>query len=163
LRRNEHRLVVVADGGRARFFSVEPAAGELVLIEQEELANLIQCRGEDPEGRIRSGASSDWQGGPVHPTSARRAQQEIGLDRRFAQQIESRVSERASDWTTGLILLVAEPRLLGLLRDALRSSLKPDVELKELAKDYAHLTPAELRHQLVASGIIPGREIPRER
>jgi hypothetical protein len=30
------------------------------------------------------------------------------------------------------------------------------IELKELARNHAHLTPAELRDELVASRIMPG-------
>ena len=54
-------------------------------------------------------------------------------------------------------MLVAEPRLLGLVREPLRKALHQGIELKELAKDYAQLTSSELRDHLVLASLVPAR------
>ena len=52
------------------------------------------------------------------------------------------------------MILIAEPRMLGLLREAERGVLKHDVKIKELAKDYTQLAVTELHEHLVESGIM---------
>jgi protein required for attachment to host cells len=52
------------------------------------------------------------------------------------------------------VLLIADPRMLGLLREAGRSALKRGVTIKELAKDYSQLPVSELYDHLVQSGVM---------
>jgi protein required for attachment to host cells len=54
-----------------------------------------------------------------------------------------------------VVVLIAEPRLLGLMRQSLRDALAPGIELKELAKDYVGLTPRELQDRLALTALIP--------
>ena len=43
------------------------------------------------------------------------------------------------------------------MREAMRDALDPGIELKELAKDYVHLTPSELHDHLALRSLIPAR------
>jgi hypothetical protein len=45
--------------------------------------------------------------------------------------------------------------MLGFLRGAVRSALKPAIRVKELAKDYARLTASRLLDHLAVDGIVP--------
>jgi protein required for attachment to host cells len=151
-------LVVVANGGRARFFGVQPDQStppRLKLVERGELGNPDVRRSEGPSGKSRTGTNTNRQAGPVHPIVARRERHEFELDRRFARRIEQRASELTSDWTEGRMVLVAEPQLLGIMREALRAALSPRVELTELAKDYTKLPVRELEEHLALHRLFP--------
>lgn len=158
----DRTYIVVANTGRARFFTVEPDEPLLArpkLVEQKVLVNPHLREAEAAPGRVRTETNTDRQAGPVHPIVAQRARHEFELDRRFAQQIEQHVAEFTRAWTRGRVVLVAEPQLLGLLREALRSGLNPGVELKELAKNYTHMTVAELRDHLALDRLIAAKQV----
>jgi protein required for attachment to host cells len=54
-------------------------------------------------------------------------------------------------------VLVADAHMLGFLRDAVRSALKPAIRVKELARDYGRLTVSRLQVDLAENGIVPAR------
>jgi protein required for attachment to host cells len=91
----------------------------------------------------------------VHPIGAQRERHRIELERRFAMAIARRAALLARNWATGSVVLVADPHMLGFLRGAVRSALKPAIRVKELAKDYARLTASRLLDRLAADGIVP--------
>jgi protein required for attachment to host cells len=153
--------IIVADGGRGRLFSVvEDASGPdgVGLVERESLVNPdYRAHGADSPGRTKSEQVTNRQAGDVHPIDARRDQHRLELERRFAREIAQRVAQFTKAWAHGSVVLVAEPRLLGLLREPLHRALHPAVELKELAKDYSRLTASELRDHLALNRMIPAR------
>jgi len=152
--------IIVADGGRGRLFSVvEDTSGteRVSLVERESLVNPdYRAHGADSPGRTKSERVTNRQAGDVHPIDARRDQHRLELERRFAREIAEHVARLTQSWAHGSVVLVAEPRLLGLLREPLHKALHPSVELKELAKDYSHLTANELRDHLALNRMIPG-------
>ena len=95
------------------------------------------------------------QAGDVHPVAARREHHRLELERRFAREIAQHAANLTRSWNGGTVVLVAEPRMLGLVREPLHRALRPGIELKELAKDYSHFTAAELRDHLVLNRLIP--------
>jgi len=153
--------IIVADGARARLFTVVEAGsadGGVSLVERESLVNPdYRAHGADTPGRTKSERVTNRQAGDVHPIDARRDQHRLELERRFAREIAERVAHCTQAWSHGSVVLVAEPRLLGLLREPLHKALHPSVELKELAKDYSRLTANELRDHLALNRMIPGR------
>lgn len=147
--------IIVADGRRARLFvavaggGAQPGAG---LVERESLVNTdYRAHGADLPGRTKSERVMNRQAGDVHPIDARRDQHRLELERRFAREIAQHAAALTQSWPDGHVVLVAEPRMLGLLREPLHKALRPDIELKELAKDYSHFTAAELRDHLVSN------------
>ncbi len=153
--------IIVADGGRGRLFAVVEdgsTQGRVSLVERESLVNPdYRARGEDSPGRTKSERVTNRQAGDVHPIDARRDQHRLELERRFAREIAEHAAQFTRGWSHGSVVLVAEPRLLGLVREPLHRALNPAVELKELAKDYSHLTAAELRDHLALNCMIPSR------
>lgn len=153
--------IVVADGGRARLFV--PVVGDqtpdgVTLVERESLVNPdYRAHGADSPGRTKSERVTNRQAGDVHPIEARRDQHRLELERRFAREIAQHVARFMQGRSDGSVVLVAEPRLLGLVREPLRNALNQGVELKELAKDYSRLSAAELRDQLALHRIVPAR------
>ncbi len=108
-------------------------------------------------GRPRTETNTNREAGPVHPMGAQRERHRIELERRFSTEIGGAAAAIARNWTTGSVVLVADPRMLGFLRDAVRGALTPAIRVKELARDYARLTASRLRVRLTEDGIVPGR------
>jgi protein required for attachment to host cells len=90
----------------------------------------------------------------VHPYAQRRLRHRLELEKRFAQDVAGKVAGLTQSWSRGSVILIAEPRMLGLLREAGRGVLKHGVTTKELAKDYTQLAVSELHEHLAESGII---------
>jgi protein required for attachment to host cells len=157
----DNTCVVVAGSGRARIYllgeSHAPRA-PIRLIERGTLANAsLRSRGRSVTGRVRTETNTNREAGPMHPIGAQRDRHRIELERRFSVEIARKAAVLARNWTTGSVILVADPRMLGFLRDAVRGALKPEISVKELAKDYAHLTATKLREHLALSGVLPAR------
>jgi protein required for attachment to host cells len=154
----EGTCVVVADGGRARFFEAQAADGprvKVVLVERAAVDNPdLRERGTSVTGRPRTETNTNRQAGPVHPIGAQRERHRLALDRRFGQEIARRAGAVTRSWKAGTVVLIAAPRLLGLMRAPLRGALGAGVELKELAQDYAGLTAPQIRDRLTAAGQI---------
>lgn len=148
--------VVVADGARARLFLADAAgADDTQLVEMEDLVNAeYQARGRDVLPAVHSTRNTGRQSGPMHPYAQRRLRHRLELEKRFAQDVAGKVAALTQSWSRGSVVLIAEPRMLGLLREAGRGVIRHGVAVKELAKDYTQLTVFELQEQLARSGII---------
>lgn len=151
--------VVVADARRARLFLLQEREAPRMpyrLAERGTLNNMsLRARGRSVTGRVRTETNTNRQAGPMHPIGAQRERHRIELERRFATAIARRAAVLARNWASGSVVLVADPHMLGFLRGAVRSALKPAIHVKELAKDYARLTAARLLDHLAVDGIVP--------
>lgn len=157
----DNTCVVVAGSGRARIFLLEESPAPRApfrLIEHGTLTNAdLRSRGRSVTGRPRTETNTNREAGPVHPMGAQRERHRIELERRFSVEVARKAAALAKDWSMGSVVLVADPRMLGFLRDAARGALKPGIRVKELAKDYAHLTASKLQDHLALSGVLPAR------
>ena len=158
--RETNACVIAADGGRARLFVAVSDGGSqsgLSLVERECFVNSeYRARGANAPSRAKVERVTNRDAGDVHPIGARRDQHRLELERRFAREISQRAAALTQTWEGGSVVLVAEPRMLGLLREPLRKALKQGIELKELAKDYSQFTAVELRDRLALNRLIPG-------
>ena len=154
-------FIIVADAKRARFFAVEPSdapRNRIKLVERVTLANTdVEGVRKGGAGRVKTERVSNRQAGDVHPIEGRRQQHRLELERRFGREITRQAVTLSRNWKGGTIVLIAEPRLLGLMREHLRDALEPAVELKELARNYAQLTPSELQEHLDLMRLMPAR------
>jgi protein required for attachment to host cells len=147
--------VIAADGGRARFFLAEDSGAPLKLIERETLENPdLWTLGRSATGRARTETNTNHEAGPVHPIGAQRERHRFDLDRRFALRIAGVAGKITYPWKEGTVLLIAEPKLLGLVRGPLAKVLHAKIALKELARNYAQFGSTELRDALVANRIL---------
>lgn len=157
----ENICVVVADGRRARMFLLQESDAPRArarLVARGTLSNAdLRSRGRSVTGRVRTETNTNREAGPMHPIGAQRERHRIELQRRFAMEVARKAAALAGNWATGSVVLVADPRMLGFLRSAVRSALKPAIRVKELAKDYARLTAPRLRDRLTEDGIVPAR------
>jgi protein required for attachment to host cells len=160
-------LIVVGDGTRARFFTLEAAAlppleSSPRLMEHEDLVNAEHMQGgHDKYSSTRTGINLNPRGGPSHGYDDHRAQQEQEHERRFAADITARALSLAQQHRATQLVLVAEPHMLGLLRDALKIPAKSGIDVRDLAKDLTKLTTTQLHGQLAAAGLVPARHEPQ--
>ena len=157
----DRTCIIVADGRSARYFSVKasdsPRHG-IQLVEHEALSNPAHAEpGANATGRPPTKTNANREAGPVHPIGAHRERHLLEQDRRFGREIARNAGALAARWKQGCVILIAEPHLLGLTRAGLRDALPSGVELKELARNYAHLSVSELRDRLDLTGIVLDR------
>lgn len=154
-------FVVVADGAKARFFSLKEKRGvggkpDYALCEEDALVNPDQMQ---PGQQLWSGPSSQaghfQEGkGQAHSYDDRRQDHTVEFERRFAQAITVQILSRTQSQTMYSLVLIAEPRLLGLLRQVLVPTLPKTLKLNELDKNLCHLTPQALKEYLVQKNLL---------
>jgi protein required for attachment to host cells len=157
--------VLVADGTLARLFTLEGSATTPPgpdLVEQEDLANPEhKLAGRDKYSTTRTGSNVNPQKGTTHGYDDHRDREEREHERRFAQDITGRTLALAQQQQARHLVLVAEKRMLGLLREALVLPAHSEIELHELAKDLTRLTPTEVQAHLAEAGLVPARQAPQ--
>lgn len=140
----KNTCLVVADGTRARLFFVVPGdtpRRKLRLVEQTTLVNgETHARAKNGAGHGKSERNTNRQAGPVHPVGVQRERHRLDYERRFGIEIVERAVEMTARWSEGVIVLIAEPRLLGLMRERMRNALRSELKLVELARNYSGLT-----------------------
>lgn len=155
--------VVVANGARARFFTLED-------VEQPELQsgpNLVEKMDlHNPEKELhdseiysdsKSGGNRS-RGGQSHGYDDHRNQHSEEQEKRFANSIADECARFAQN-THRDIVLVSQKRMLGHLRKALETRIK-GLQTQELAKDLSKLNPIELHEHLARNKLIPERKAP---
>lgn len=156
-------IVTVVNGSRARFFSLQPAETPAYessprLVEHE---NLVNPENESPDKALWSDNSSGNRssaGGGMHGYDDHREQHRAEHERRFSQSIAAEAIKLAHKQQAKSIVVVADSRMLGLLRNDLESS--NGITIKELAKDYSKLSIPELHAQLANHHLIPAQRKP---
>ena len=150
-------FIVSADGARARMFLLQKDSTLQVgsrLVEKINLVNTdYTARGVDAP-RVRSERNTSRQAGPMHPQDAERDRHRIELARRFAREIAAHASSMCQAGRADKLILVAEHRMLGLLRQPLRAAVDKRVTIGEIARNHTHLTPSRLHQRLAADDLI---------
>ncbi|MBI4785308.1 MAG: host attachment protein [Oscillatoriophycideae cyanobacterium NC_groundwater_1537_Pr4_S-0.65um_50_18] len=145
-------LVVVADGEKANFLTLKEkdVEGEFhpYLVEDKTLLNPEQkLSGQQLWAGAASQAGHFQEGkSQAHSYDDRRQDHEVEFERRFAHLISEQILSQTHQLHH--LLLIAEPRLLGLLREALIPALPKTLKLRELDKNLCHLKPQELYEYL---------------
>lgn len=156
--------IMVADGTRARLFTLDagitsPPGPDLV--EHEGLANPEhKLAGREKYSTTRTGGSVNPQNGQAHGYDDHRDKEEREHERRFAHDIAGHAVALAQRQQARQLVVVAEKRMLGHLREALVLPTKSGIELRELAKDLTRLATTELQAHLAEAGLVPARQAP---
>lgn len=158
--------VVVANGARARFFTLQNAKvpeieGGPNLVEQspdlvnpeKELPDRELWSNEYGRGRVPSGV-------PAHGYDDHREQHDEELVRRFARRVAEETVRMVQANSASHVVLVAQKRTLGHLRPALEPLLKTNVDVREVGKDLSKLSPTELHEHLAKENVLPRRRMP---
>ncbi|MCH8505856.1 MAG: host attachment protein [Ectothiorhodospiraceae bacterium] len=155
--------VVVAEGSRARFFTVEQAEiPELEsgpnLVEHSSMANPEhQARGNAIYADLRSGRNRSAYGSG-HGYDDHRNQHDAEMERRFAREIARKLDEMTRGNGTQRVVLCAEKQMLGYLRPNLNGAIPHGVAVHEVPKDLAKLSVRQLHERLAKDGYIPRRK-----
>ena len=157
--------IVVADGARARLFTLDDSVLEPPgpdLVEREGLANPEhKLAGRDKYSTTRTGSNLNPQKGPAHGYDDHRDKEEREHERRFAHDIAGHAVALAQRQRSYQLVVVAEKRMLGLLRETLVLPAKSGIEVRELAKDLTRLSATELQAHLAGAGMLPARQAPQ--
>jgi protein required for attachment to host cells len=137
--------VVVCDGRKALI--LENAGDETfpnlkTLENREQKADATHNLGTDSPGRVQQSADSsrsavaqtDW-----HDLA----------EREFLTGLAKRLGDAAAKRETSAMILVAPPRAMGMLRDAMPAAAHKLIRA-EIAKDFVHLTVGEIESRLKA-------------
>lgn len=130
-------LVVVADGGTARFFTWPKSS--------EHLAEHKRLRMEAPPAEGERGPSprvQDSTGHHRHRVERRLSAHEAN-EEAFLADVAGRIGEVMDEFSATSLILCAPPRALGSLRAALPKAGQ-DYELATLDKDLTKETPEQL-------------------
>ncbi|NJL45133.1 MAG: host attachment protein [Leptolyngbyaceae cyanobacterium SM2_3_12] len=158
-------LVAVVDGAKARFLTLEPLeAPEFEfgpdLVERCELLNpAIEMAGQDLWANTKTGRNRS-SGGQGHNYDDHRNNHLVEFERRFAQAIVAQGDELIGAYDLNTLVLVAEPQILGLLRNCLHSSNGRSVQISDLPKDLCWMKPRQLHDYLAQKQLLPTRQVP---
>ncbi|MBE9138117.1 host attachment protein [Nodosilinea sp. LEGE 07088] len=156
-------LVAVVDGAKARFLTLEPlSAPELEsgpdLIEHCELLNpAIEMAGQDLWANTKTGRNRG-SGSRGHSYDDHRGNHLVEFERRFAQAIDTKMASLLAQYDLNTLVLVAEPQILGILRENLTSA-NHRIQAQEVAKDLCRMTSRQLHEYLAQKGLLPPRQV----
>jgi len=154
--------VVVANGSKARFFTLEDPENPEIhygpnLIKQTDLKQEeAELSGRELWSDSKSGGNRG-HGGQSHGYDDHRKQHKDEADKRFAHTIINECKRFSGK--NHKIILVSQKRMLGHLRNAMQSELN-GLEPYELAKDLIKLNPLDLQEHLAKEKLIPERRAP---
>jgi len=155
--------VVVANGTKARFFTLEDADRPEInsgpnLVKQKDLLNLENQSNLDGLWTETKSGGNRGHGGQSHGYDDHRQKHEDDIERRFANSIADEC-KRFSQTTNGNVVLVSQKRMLGHLRAAMGTRMN-GVKPQEVAKDLCKLSAHEIHQHLAKEHIIPERRLP---
>lgn len=156
-------LVTVIDGTKAKFLTLEPAnvpeyESGPNLIERDTLSSTAkEMSGQELWSSAKTGRNRGVAG-QSHSYDDHRQNHLIEFERRFAVAIAQKIINLLQVYQSHQLLLVAEPQILGLMREALMPILPKNIKLSELAKDISHFKPNELHEYLASKELLPAQK-----
>jgi protein required for attachment to host cells len=161
--------VVVMDGARARFLSLQQAEfpefeSSPKLIEHEALINPEkETSAGDLWSSRESGREHSATTGSAHIYSDHREHHEDEFERRFTQSVAQQTAHFIQTQQAQNLVIAADRQMLGFVRDALIPLVSDGLHIQELAKDLTKLAPLELHEYLTNEGLLPLRKMPSQR
>jgi protein required for attachment to host cells len=157
-------IVAVIDGTNARFFTLEQAEVPEYqsgpnLVEKLSLSNEAnELHGKDLWSSTKTGRNRGV-GSRAHGYDDGRQSHLDEFERNFAKEIVNKIVELTQSYRAHQLILIAEPKILGTVRDAIASHIPKDLKIQELAKDLCKLKPLELHQYLADKELLPARKI----
>lgn len=157
--------IIAIDGAHARFFTLEipeepRADGGARLVEGQDLVNPEadipqRLQFSDRRGRAHASPTS-----PAHALDDGRERHRRELDRRWTRRFVQETEHFLQRETATRLLLVAEPRMLGVLRDELRYERLTGIEVIELEQNITQFPVAQIQSILALRGVVPAASAP---
>ncbi len=158
--------VVVASEAEARFLCLEPV--EFPELESgPRLAPKEEIR--NPEKRLpdrelftdtKSGRGRAPRGGPAHGYDDHRSRHEDELDKKFSRAVVEKAAGMAKASGARKLVMVAPPRMLGILRQEFDLLHRQGLKVIECPKDMTKFSPHQIHEHLAKEGVLPPRKRP---
>lgn len=157
--------IVVIDGAHARFFNLEipeepRADGGARLIEAQDLVNPAA---EIPERGLfsdRRGQAHASPAGAAHALDDGRERHRHEFERRWVRRLVDAIEHFVRGEQPARLLLVAEPRLLGVLRDEINDERLRGIEVIELGENLTQRPVAQIQSILALRCAVPAPAAP---
>jgi protein required for attachment to host cells len=153
------KCILVADGVRARFFAYDPTPVAPHRSRLTELSALAVPELADKPGTRFSGERSESHGhvhGHGFALDDHRAQHDLETEKKFAADVAHEAGQALSRLGVGALIVVADPRMLGMLRPALEKVLHAEqIEVQSLARELSKLSAMDLEEHLRHAGLLP--------
>lgn len=147
-------LVAVVDGAHARFFTL--AAAEFLEQEQSGPRLIEHSNLNNTEKPIATkGDSNNLIGRKHHGHRHEKTTQFTEINRRFANKVGQHIGNVAQSTSSQHLVLVAEPHILGSLRESVSNHVPSAMSTSELTKDLCRLSAHELHKYLTSKQILP--------
>ncbi len=152
--------VAVINGTQARFFTLDSAATS----EYESSPNLIEHKGlfDSTTGLHDQELWANTQTGrnrgsrvQAHSYDDHRQNHKIEFEKRFANQISKAMLKMIQINQARQLILVAEPQILGMMREAMMDKLFKSLNIKEVAKDICHFNGNQIHDYLAKKQLLP--------
>ena len=153
-------VVVVIGGTSARFFSLDSASASSYesspnLLEQEVLSDSTkELHGQELWANLKTGLNRS-SNGQAHSYDDHRQSHEREFEKRFAQKISSALLKLIKAEQARQLILVAEPKILGMMREAMTDKLFKTLNIQELAKDICHFKVNQIHDYLAKKELLP--------
>ncbi|ESA33193.1 host attachment protein [Leptolyngbya sp. Heron Island J] len=147
-------LVAVVDGAHARFFTL--AAAEF-SDQGQSGPHLTEHSGLNNADKpiATKGASNNLIGRKHHGNRHEKTTQDTEITRRFANKVVQHIGAVVQNTASQHLILVAEPHILGNLRESVPNHVPSAMTTSELAKDLCRLNAHELHKYLISKQMLP--------
>ena len=160
------KCIIIVDRAWARFITVETPVDPSIqggphLLEHRDLVNPEATLPERGLFSDRSGRAHASPTGAAHALDDHREEHLHEMDRRYARWVLGEAAGFVAAERASRLLIVAEPRLLGVLREQVQPERFHGVEITDLTEEIAQL-PLEQIHTILAQhGAVHGAKPPR--
>jgi len=158
--------VILANGSRARFFTLEkpriPSVdGGPNLVERQDLVNReVESHDRGLWSDPKTGCNRSPGGGQAHGYDDHRSRHVDEFKRRFARDVARNAARVAQTTRAKNVIVAAQKRMLGFLRDELDPLVKTGVNVHNIAKDLSKLAPDDVHRYLAKERLVPRRKNP---
>lgn len=153
-------LVAVIDSTKARFLTLKPSelpgydSGPHLIEHEALLSSSNELQGQELWTSTKTGRNRGVAG-QAHSYDDGRDSYLIESERRFTQSITAKIVNLIQTHQIQQVLMIAEPRILGLIREGLMPVLPRNIKIHEIGKELCHLKPHELHEYLASKKLLP--------
>ena len=152
--------VALINGTQARFFTLDSTDTSEYesgpnLVEHESLFDPTQeLHGQDLWANTKTGRNRGTNG-QAHSYDDHRQQHELEFEKRFAQKVSRGMLELIQTHQAKQLIVVAEPQILGILRETMTDNQYKNINIQEVAKDICHLPLNQIHDYLAKKSLLP--------
>lgn len=152
--------VAVINGTQARFFTLDSAAlsdheSSPNLIEHEGLSDSTkELRGQELWANTKTGRNRGTSG-QAHSYDDHRQNHKVEFGKRFAQKISNAMVNLINAEGAKQLIVVAEPQILGLMRETIKDGLFKNLNVTEVDKDICHFNSNQIHDYLAKKSLLP--------